>query len=91
MREDTKGNGDELNMRNTNIEKEIEDYVYSLLLRYDMSPDRVKKNDEIKDKIVRRCKQKLEEYEDLSSMFDDNSQIHYFVKQTILYGWLYIN
>lgn len=66
------------------IKKEIEEYVETILFQHDLAVGRNAHNQEIKNKIVTKCFTDLERHR-LSEMIENKCQIHYFVRQSILY------
>lgn len=66
------------------IEKKIRTYVENILFRHDLSIHRNDTNKKIYEKIVSKCMNDLEN-EELFKLFTNESQIEYFVRQTILY------
>ena len=67
------------------IKKKIEDYVSDLLFRHDMATWRNENNQKTMDKIVEKCMEDLKRHGGLLEMLENNNQIEYFVRQTILY------
>lgn len=67
------------------IRKKIEGYVSILLFQHDMSIGRNEENKKRMDKIVKKCMEDIEKYEGLREMLENDKQIEYFVRQTILY------
>lgn len=67
------------------IKKKIENYVWDLLYRHDMSPGRNEKNKERMNKIVERCIKDLQRHSGLLETLENDTQIEYFIRQTILY------
>ena len=67
------------------LKKKIERYVEQLLFLHDMSVGRNENNMKTKDKIVARCMSDLEKYNGLAEILQNDRQIEYFVRQTILY------
>lgn len=65
------------------MEQIIKDYVSVILHRHDMSPWRNSTNKKVCNKIIDKCMSDLQNKE-LLKVFDDESQIKYFVRQTIL-------
>ena len=66
------------------IEKKIRDYVEFILFQHDLNIYRNDTNKKIYEKIVSKCMDDLEN-EELLKSFTNESQIEYFVRQTILY------
>lgn len=67
------------------IKKKIESYVENLLFQHDMSVGRNENNQKTMDKIVTRCMSDLGKHKGLAEILQNDRQIEYFVKQTILY------
>lgn len=67
------------------IKKKIEKYVEQLLYVHDMSIYRNINNRNTKDRIVTKCMEDLQKNEGLLELLENDSQIKYFVRQTILY------
>ena len=67
------------------LKKKIERYVEQLLFLHDMSVGRNENNMKTKDKIVARCMSDLEKHNGLTEILQNDRQIEYFVRQTILY------
>lgn len=67
------------------LRKKIENYVSNLLFLHDMSVGRNKNNQKTMDKIVERCMADLERHKRLAEILQNDRQIEYFVRQTILY------
>ncbi len=67
------------------IKKKIEDYVSNLLFQHDMATWRNENNQETMDKIVEKCMKDLKRHDGLLKMLENDKQIEYFVRQTILY------
>lgn len=67
------------------LRKKIENYVSNLLFLHDMSVGRNENNQKTMDKIVERCMSDLERHKGLVEILQNDRQIEYFVRQTILY------
>lgn len=67
------------------LRKKIENYVSNLLFLHDMSVGRNENNQKTMDKIVERCMADLERHKGLAEILQNDRQIEYFVRQTILY------
>lgn len=67
------------------IQKKIESYVKELLHLHDMSIYRNENNKNAMDRIVIKCMNDIRKHEGLLEALKDDSQIRYFVRQTILY------
>lgn len=67
------------------IRKKIEAYVEEVLHLHDMSIYRNTNNKKTMDRIVAKCMDDLQKHEGLPEMLKNDAQIHYFVRQTILY------
>ena len=67
------------------LKKKIERYVEQLLFLHDMSVGRNENNMKTKDKIVARCMSDLKKHNGLTEILQNDRQIEYFVRQTILY------
>ena len=65
--------------------KKIEEYVGIILHMHDMSPWRSEGNQKRMDKIVAKCMSDLESNDRLVKLLQNDKQIEYFVRQTILY------
>lgn len=72
-------------MDENEIKKNIEDYVWDLLYQHDMSPGKNERNKERMNKIVERCMKDLQRHNCLLEILENDTQIKYFVRQTILY------
>lgn len=66
------------------IEEKIRAYVERYLFLHDLAIWRNDTNKKIYEKIVRKCMSDLED-EELLGLFTNESQIEYFVRQSILY------
>lgn len=66
------------------IEKKIRNYVEFILFHHDLNIYRNDTNKKIYEKIVSKCMNDLEN-EELLKSFAHESQIEYFVRQTMLY------
>jgi len=71
--------------QNGRIKEKIENYVEQLLFLHDMSVGRNENNMKTKDRIVARCMSDLEKHKGLAEILQNDKQIEYFVRQTILY------
>lgn len=67
------------------LKKKIENYVSNLLFLYDMSVGRNENNQKTMGRIVARCLSDLEKHNGLAELLQNDKQIEYFVRQTILY------
>ena len=67
------------------IKKKIEDYVSGLLFQHDMAAWKNENNQKTMDKIVEKCIDDLKRHDGLLEMLENDRQIEYFVRQTILY------
>lgn len=67
------------------IENEIRKYTSVLLFSHDMNIDRNNINRCIYDKIVNICLDTLKNSDELLNEFENEAQVRYFVRQTILY------
>lgn len=67
------------------IKKKIESYVCYLLHQHDMSIGRNENNKNAMYRIVAKCIKDLEKHEGLIEALENEKQIEYFVRQTILY------
>lgn len=67
------------------MKKKIEEYVEIILHMHDMSPWRSEGNQKRMDKIVSKCMADLEASDRLVKLLQNDKQIEYFVRQTILY------
>ena len=67
------------------MKKKIENYVENILFLHDMSIHRNEDNKKTMDRIVERCMKDLERHEGLLELLQNDRQIEYFVRQTILY------
>lgn len=67
------------------IQKKVEAYVEFLLHLHDMSVTRNANNKKTMDRIVAKCMDDLRKHEGLAETLQNDFQIHYFVRQTILY------
>lgn len=67
------------------MKKKIEEYVGVILHMHDMSPWRNEGNQKRMDKIVSKCMSELEASDKLVKLLQNEKQIEYFVRQTILY------
>lgn len=67
------------------IRKKIEEYVSNLLYQHDMATWRNDDNQKRMDRIVAKCMKGLESHDGLLELLQNDKQIEYFVKQTILY------
>ena len=67
------------------LKKKIESYVENLLFQHDMSVRRNENNQKTMDKIVARCMSDLKKHKGLAEILQNDRQIEYFVRQTILY------
>lgn len=67
------------------LKKKIEDYVEYILFQHDMSVGRNENNMNTRNKIIARCMSDLERHKGLAEVLQNDKQIEYFVRQTILY------
>lgn len=67
------------------IENEIRKYTSFLLFSHDMNIDRNNIYRCIYDKIVNICLDGLRNSDELLNEFENEAQVRYFVRQTILY------
>lgn len=67
------------------VKKKIEKYVSNMLYQHDMAAWRNENNQKRMDRIVAKCMEDLESHEGLLELLQNDSQIEYFVRQTILY------
>lgn len=67
------------------MKKKIEEYVGIILHMHDMSPWRNEGNQKRMDKIIEKCMSDLEASDRLVELLQNDKQIEYFVRQTILY------
>lgn len=67
------------------IKKKIEEYVEVILFLHDLSVFRNDGNRQTADRIIAKCMESLEAHEGLSDILKTDTQIEYFVRQTILY------
>lgn len=67
------------------IKKKIEEYVSNLLYHHDMATWRNENNQKRMDIIVAKCMEDLESHNGLLELLQNDKQIEYFVRQTILY------
>ena len=66
------------------VENKIKKYIELFLFEHDMNIHRNDTNKKIYEKIFNKCMSDLEN-EELFKQFTNEYQIHYFVRQTILY------
>jgi hypothetical protein len=67
------------------IKQKIEDYVSNVLFQHDLSSWRNETNKAIMNKIIAKCMSDLETKDGLLELFENDKQVEYFVRQTILY------
>mgnify|MGYP003013241414 CR=1 FL=1 len=67
------------------IENEIRKYTSVLLFSHDMNINRNNINRCIYNKIVNICLDTLKNSDELLNEFENEAQVRYFVRQTILY------
>ena len=79
----------QFNLRNgatdMEIKKKIEEYVSNLLYQHDMASWRNENNQKRMDRVVAKCMEDLESHNGLLELLQNENQIEYFVRQTILY------